>query len=92
MGRYVLDVNKTAQLRPVYKKTDRDDYIRYSRKLYFMLVIRGSVMFIIAAAGHWMVDDVITDNRGWISSKKAGLLTIPTSGWQYADGNGDLAC
>ena len=86
MGRYVLEVNKTAQLRPVYKKTDRDYYIYYSRKLYFILVITGSVMFIIAAAGWWIVSDVITDNSGWIKTEKAGLLTIPTSGWQYVDG------
>ena len=86
MGRYVLDVNKTAQLRPVYKKTDRDYYIYYNRKLYFILVITGSVMFIIAAAGYWMVHSVITDINGWIQSDKAGLLTIPTSGWEYADG------
>ena len=33
MGRYVLDVNKAAQLRPVYKKTDRDYYIYFSSKL-----------------------------------------------------------
>ena len=88
MGRYELDVNKAAQLRPVYKKTDRDYYIYYNSKLYFILVITGSVMFIIAAARYWMVHSVITDNSGWIKSEKKGLLTIPTSGWEYSDGKG----
>ena len=42
MGLYVLEENKTAQLRPVYKKTDRDYYIYYDGKLYFILVISVS--------------------------------------------------
>ena len=46
----------------------------------------GSVLFIIAAYGYWMVDYVITDTRGSIKSEKRGLLTIPTSGWEYWDG------
>ena len=32
MGDYKLDNTKTAQLRKVYKKTDRDYYIFYSSK------------------------------------------------------------
>ena len=32
-----------------------------------------------------MVDEDITDNFSWISTKKRGLQTIPTSLWQYWD-------
>ena len=32
MGVYELDCSKSAQLRPVYKKTDRDYYIYYNSK------------------------------------------------------------
>ena len=35
-----------------------------------------------------MISDNITETSGWIKSEKAGLLTIPTSGWEYADGTG----
>ena len=87
MGDYELDPSVTAQLRPVYKKTDSDIYIYYPGKLYFILVITGSVLFIIAAVGDWMVHSVITDTYGWIKSEKRGLLTIPTSGWQWGDGS-----
>ena len=34
MGDYKLENTKTAQLRKVYKKTDRDFYIFYSSKFY----------------------------------------------------------
>ena len=34
----------------------------------------------------WMVHEDITDNFSWISTEKRGLQTIPTSGWEYADG------
>lgn len=87
MGLYVLDVNKAAGLRPVYKKTDRDYYIYYG-KLYFIMVITGSVMFNIAGEGFWGIGSDITAARGPIRSKKTGLLTIPTSGWVYDDGTG----
>ena len=87
MGRYVLDVNKTAQLRPVYKKTDRDYYIFYDSKLYFIWVITGSDMFTIAGLGAWTVHSDITGTSGWIKSEKRGLLAIPTSGWKYVDGD-----
>ena len=50
MGRYVLEKNKTAQLRPVYKKTDRDYYIHYS-KLYFILVITVSQLYLSLQLG-----------------------------------------
>ena len=47
MGHYVLDENKTAQLRPVYKKTDRDWFIFYSGKAeMFTFYIRGVKIFI----------------------------------------------
>ena len=46
MGLYVLEENKSAQLRPVYKKTDRDYYIYYSSKLYFILVITVSQLYL----------------------------------------------
>ena len=87
MGDYVLEENKSVLLRPVYKKTDSDDYIFYNRKLYFILVITvsQSVIFIIAGAGTWMVGPDYTDDIGGIQSEKRGLLTIPTSGWQYED-------
>ena len=60
MGHYVLNANKAARMRPVYKKIDGDYYIYYARKLYFILVITGSVMFTIAGDGYWAVSDVIT--------------------------------
>ena len=89
MGRYILEADKAAQNRPVYKKRDSDDYIYFSRKLntllYVTLVITGSVIFLIAGFGKWMVDDDITDNFSLISTEKRGLLAIPTSGWQYWD-------
>ena len=46
MGVYDLDPTLTAQLRPVYKKTDRDYYIFYNRKLYFILVITVSQLYL----------------------------------------------
>ena len=48
MGLYVLEENKSAQLRPVYKKTDRyrQYYIYYSRKLYFILVVTVSQLYL----------------------------------------------
>ena len=46
MGRYVLEENKTAMLKPVYKKTDGAYYIFYSRKLYFILLIRVSQLYL----------------------------------------------
>ena len=45
MGDYVLDPTVFATLRPVYKKTDRDVYIYYSSKLYFILVITVSQLY-----------------------------------------------
>ena len=33
-----------------------------------------------------MISANIMDTSGWIQSEKQGLQTIPTSGWQYADG------
>ena len=44
-------------------------------------------MYIFAASGRWVVGYDITGG-GWIRSEKKGLLTIPTSGWEYADGTG----
>jgi len=38
MGRYQLETDKSAQLRPVYKKTDRDYYIYYNSKLYIIMI------------------------------------------------------
>ena len=35
MGDYKLENTKTAQLRKVYKKTDRDYFIFYNRKFYY---------------------------------------------------------
>ena len=46
MGRYKLETDKSAQLKPVYKKTDRDFYIFYSSKLYFILVITVSQLYL----------------------------------------------
>ena len=34
-----------------------------------------------------MISDDYTTTSGWIRSDKRGLLTIPTSGWEYADGD-----
>jgi len=70
MGRYEMEIDKSAQLRPVYKKTYRDYYI-------YIYYTRG---------GYWMVHGDITDNIGWIKSEETGLNTIPTKGWKYADG------
>ena len=89
MGLYVLEENKTAQLRPVYKKTDGDYYIFYTSKLYFILVISGSQLYllIIAADSRWLIgrEQDIRTSSGWIRSEKTGLQTIPTSGWEYSD-------
>ena len=101
MGRYVLDVNKAAQLRPVYKKTDGDDYIFYTGKLWLYKIPlhwRISIAFgpnqsgelylysiYIVGFGKWVVHSVITGTSGWISTEKRGLQTIPTSGWKYWD-------
>ena len=38
MGEYRMEKTKSAQLRPVYKKTDRDYYIFYSSKFYIVTV------------------------------------------------------
>ena len=46
MGRYDLDPSLTAQLRPVYKQTDVDYYIYYAGKLYFILVITVSQLYL----------------------------------------------
>ena len=90
MGDYKLDPSLSAQLRPVYKKTDRDIYgdiyIYYNCKLYSILVITGSVLFNIAAAGRWAVGPDYTTAVGWMRSEK--MLTLPTSGWEYSDGKG----
>lgn len=74
MGRYDLDPSLTAQLRPVYKKTDRDDYIYYT------------------TYGWWFISDIVNSISGGIRSEKRGLPTIPTSGWEYADGTCGAAC
>ena len=36
LGQYRLVTNQTAQDRPVYKKTDRNYYIYYTSKLYYI--------------------------------------------------------
>ena len=38
MGEYRMDKTKSAQLRPVYKKTDGDYYIFYNSKFYIVTV------------------------------------------------------
>ena len=38
MGEYRMEKTKSAQLRPVYKKTDRDYYIYYDSKFYIVTV------------------------------------------------------
>ena len=86
MGLYNKD-DEVANLRPVYKKTDGDYFIFYNSKLYFIMVITGSVVFIIAGVRDWMIGPDFTAIGGWIHSDKRGLLTIPTSGWKYWDGN-----
>ena len=88
MGLYNKD-DEVAYLRPVYKKTDRDYFIFFTSKLYFIMVITGSVLFIIAGVGRWFISDIINDTSGWIQSEKEGLLAIPTSGWEYYDGIGN---
>ena len=55
-------------------------------KLYFIMVITGSVVLTIAGVGRWLISDIINNTSGWIGSEKLGLLAIPTSGWEYADG------
>ena len=91
MGLYNKD-DKVAYLRPVYKKTDRDDvFMFYTSKLYFIMVITGSVIFIMAGFGNWQIGSDITTARGWIRSENSGLLAIPTSGWEYYDGTDWLA-
>ena len=35
-----------------------------------------------------MVGPDHTAASGWIRREKAGLLTIPTSGWEWGDGSG----
>ena len=91
MGLYNKD-DEVAYLRPVYKKTDRDDlFIFYDSKLYFIMVITGSVVFIIAGNLHWNIGDDITTASGWITSGKKDI-PIPTSGWEYTDGTCGDAC
>ena len=87
MGLYNKD-DEVAYLRPVYKKTDRDYFIFYNSKLYFIMVITGSVIFIMAGFGNWQIGSDITATGGWIKTEKRGLLAIPTSGWEYSDGTG----
>ena len=50
------------------------------------MMILGSVIFIIAGNGWWVIGGDLTSASGGIKSEKRGLLTIPTSGWEYADG------
>ena len=88
MGLYNKD-DEVAMLRPVYKKTDRDEFIFYSSKLYFIMVITGSVVF--AGDEWWQIGSDITTARGWIRSENTGLLAIPTSGWEYYDGTDWIA-
>ena len=38
MGEYRMERTKSAQLRPVYKKTDGDYYIFYDSKFYIVTV------------------------------------------------------
>ena len=38
MGEYRMEETKSAQLRPVYKKTDGDYYIFYNSKFYIVTV------------------------------------------------------
>ena len=90
MGDYKLDNTKTAQLRKVYKKTDRDYYIFYSGNFYYDDNV-GVIMFIISGTGHWTVGYDITGDGGWLSSEEQGLLTPPRTGWTYSDGNGGWA-
>ena len=47
--------------------------------------VSQSFIFIIAGAGSWTVYYDYTTDIGYIISEKTGLLTIPTSGWQYED-------
>ena len=84
-GDYKLDNTKTAQLRKVYKKTDRDYYIFYSSKFYYDDNV-GVKMFIISGTGRWMVGEDITGTSGWMKSEERGLLTPPRSGLQYWNG------
>ena len=90
MGLYNKD-DEVAMLRPVYKKTDRDEFIFYNRKLYFIMVITGCVVFIIVGVGQWFIGDDFTGVIGRITSDKRGLLTIPTSGWEYWNGTDWIA-
>ena len=87
MARYVLQKNKAALLRPVYRKTDEDYYIYYSGKLYscFVFSISQSVIFNIAVAGYWTLGPDYRDPSGWIRSEKIGLKKIPTSNFLYVD-------
>ena len=84
MGLYYKD-DEVAHLRPVYKRTDRDEYIFYDSKLYFIMVITGSVIFIMLGQGWWVIGPDIKAEGGWIKSEIRGLMAIPTSGWEYAD-------
>ena len=40
----------------------------------------------ISGSGYWYVGYDI--NGGWLRSEERGLLTLPRTGWGYADGTG----
>jgi len=73
IGRYHMESNNSAQLRPVYKKPEglfsRDYYIFYNRQ------------------GRWAVSDDVTEDSAFITSEQIGLISPPSSGWQYTSGS-----
>ena len=87
MGDYNLVNTKTAKLRKVYKKSDRDYYIFYHRKFYHDDNVAVKI-FIISDCGSWLVGvgSHIAGSLGWIGIEKQGLLTPPRTGWEYWDG------
>ena len=71
IGRYVLQENKAAVLRPVFKKKDGDYYIYYSSKLYFILVISRSQLYLsmqhllcgLLVTTSWLTVDILRVRR-----------------------------
>ena len=55
MGRYQLETDKSAQLRPVYKKTDRDVFIFYSGKFYIMMMAGSGYLSLQELEDGWLV-------------------------------------
>ena len=87
IGCYALANLRALSLKPVYKKTDGDDYIYYTSKLFSIRVIIGSVVFLIVGRGLWEVYQ--GGSNEYIYNEKRGLQIIPRYGWETYVGDGE---